>query len=236
MSSSRTAAESKADHIVRMGKELGSIYDALWQEVARIHKKWAEYVALFGTNSTRIELMNEAAPSFFHTVNDALWENMLLHISRLTDPPETLGKGGRLTGKSNLSLRRLVTELAKNPTAPNIDEPVKQAIQRSAFARDWRNRRIAHKDFALALGLPATPLDHASRAAVAQGLAAFSDVLNAVSAHYLDSTTMFELGSASPEASSVLHLLRDGMRYRQERVNRLKTGTHSPQDLKREPL
>lgn len=219
-----------------MGEELGSIYDALWQEVARIHKKWAEYVALFGTNPARIDLMNEAAPSFFRTVNDALWENMLLHISRLTDPPETLGKGGRLTGKSNLSLGRLVTELAKNPNAPNIDEPVKQAIQRSAFARDWRNRRIAHKDFALALGLPATPLDHASRAAVAQALAAFSDVLNAVSGHYLDSTTMFELGNASPEASSVLYLLRDGMRYRQERVTRLKSGTHSPQDFKREPL
>jgi AbiU2 len=99
MSSSRTASESKADHIARMGEGLGGVYDALWQEVAWIHSKWAEYVTLFGASPARIELMNQSAPSFFRTVQDSLWEGVLLHIARLTDPPKS-------KGKSNLSLRR----------------------------------------------------------------------------------------------------------------------------------
>ena len=60
-SSERTAEEAKADHQARMGDEVGAVYTALWQEVARIHKKWAQYVELFGTSPERIAVLNQAA-------------------------------------------------------------------------------------------------------------------------------------------------------------------------------
>ena len=70
--------EAKAHHILRMGKDLGTIYDALWQEVASVHSKWSEFVVVFGTKESRIKLLNKAAPSFFRLVQDSLWENVLL--------------------------------------------------------------------------------------------------------------------------------------------------------------
>src|SRR6266496_1267585 len=88
----RTADEAKADNVRRMGKQLGELYHALWQEAAWLHIKWEEYISLFGTKPSRVELLNRAAPSFFRFVEDSLWEDMTLHVARLTDPPKSKGR------------------------------------------------------------------------------------------------------------------------------------------------
>lgn len=108
--SHRTAAETQSDNIAAMGEEVGKIYSALWQEVALIHNRWGQYVALYGTSPSRIALLNKAAPSFFRTVQDSLWESMLLHLARLSDPPKSVGK-------ENLSVRRLTQAVAGSPLA-----------------------------------------------------------------------------------------------------------------------
>ena len=100
----RTPQEARAEHIRIMGEDLGSLYDALWQEVAGLYGKWSEYVALFGTRESRVDLLNQAAPSFFRIVQDSLWEDVLLHIARLTDPPKS-------AGKSNLTVQRLTSAI-----------------------------------------------------------------------------------------------------------------------------
>ena len=84
MAENRTAEEVKQNHIEHMGEELGSIFHALWNEVAWLHQKWDQYNILFGTKPSRINLMNETAPLFFRIVQDSLWEDTLLNIARLT--------------------------------------------------------------------------------------------------------------------------------------------------------
>ena len=54
--------------------------------------KWEEYLELFGKTSSRIHLLNQSAPVFFKIVQDSLWENIILHLARLTDPPKSAGK------------------------------------------------------------------------------------------------------------------------------------------------
>ncbi len=69
-SSTLTAEQAKAKNVLAMGEELGPIYDALWQQVAWLHRKWSEYVILFGTKESRVVLLNEAArplPESFKT-------------------------------------------------------------------------------------------------------------------------------------------------------------------------
>jgi hypothetical protein len=229
MSSELSAADAKSDHVAKMGEEIGLVYDALWQEVAWIHKKWEEYVALFGTSQGRIELLNEAAPSFFRTVQDSLWEDVLLHLARLTDPPKSMGK-------SNLSVTRLAQTVSSSPVSPKVNELVTASLRATEFARDWRNRKLAHRDLDMALGQHVEPLAPASRAAVKAALSAIVDVLNAVSTHYLDSTTMFELSADGRDAVALLYVLRDGLRHNEKRQARIKRGEYSPQDLRPEPL
>jgi len=227
--SERTAAQAKSDHIAKMGEEIGTVYSALWQEVAWINQKWAQYVELFGTSPERIELLNRAAPSMMRTIQDTLWEDVLLHLARLTDPPKSMGK-------ANLSVRHLAALLASSPINMKADALAATALDACQFARDWRNRKLAHRDLDLALGQSVQQLAPASRAAVKTSLAALQELLNAVSLHYLDSTTFFHLGPGGTDAVSLLYLLRDGLQSRDDRLARKRRGDHTPDDFKHRPL
>jgi len=225
----RTAEESKADHIERMGNELGRLYDALWQEVAWLHVKWREYVTLFGTTPSRIELLNKAAPSFFRVIQDSLWEDVLLHIARLTDSPRSMGK-------HNLSFRQLAKIALDLNIASQIEKLTAAALETSAFARNWRNRKLAHRDLHLALGQGAEPLPPVSRAQVKEALATLSAILNAVAAHYLDSTTMFDVDTTSQGAEALLYCIDDGLRFEEERHQRISRGECRQDDLQHRSL
>lgn len=229
MGTERTAAEARADNIAAMGQELGERYSALWQELVWLYRIWGEYVDLYGTKPSRVELLNQAAGSFFRVVQDALWEQTLLRIARLTDPATSVGK-------ANLSVQSLLLAIddidAKDVVSRRIDE----ALKASAFCRDWRNRRIAHHDLDLALERHPQPLAPASRAQVRNALDRIADVLNAVSQHYRDSETHFE-GSLYPGGgASLLYLLDAALELRAERDARFKRGEHRPEDFIRKEL
>src|SRR5262245_23634721 len=178
-----TAEESKKENIAKMGEPLGSLYSALWQHLALTYGHWNEYVELYGTKETRIELLNRAAPQFFRMVQDELWEMFLLHLSRVTDPAYSFGS----KNKPNLSVQALAEHIADAKLRAEVGKAVADALKATAFARDWRNRHIAHKDLKLALDQPTIALADASRAQVKEALKSLAAVLNVVGGHYLDS-------------------------------------------------
>ena len=160
----RTAEEAKAEHMRLMGDELKTIYAALWQEVAWVHKKWSDFVTLFGTKESRVDLLNAAAPAACRLIQDSIWENVLLHVARLTDSPAT-GK------KQNLTIQRLPMLIDRINSRGTVETKVQAALVSCAFARYWRNRHIAHSDLDLKVSNTAQPLEFASRQCVNQALA-----------------------------------------------------------------
>jgi hypothetical protein len=224
-SSHRTADQSKAETISAMGQELGALYNALWQQVAYLHNKWGQYVELFGARPSRITLLNNVAPQFFRIVQDTLWEDVLLHIARLTDSPKS-------AGRPNLSIRRLPEVVDHAVTRVMVEDLVSKALVAAEFCRDWRNRHIAHRDLRLALSHGVDPLQPASRAKVREALSALATVLNAISAHYQDSTTFFESSTEPGGAMSLLYVLDDGIRADALRRERLRNGTYNQSDRK----
>ena len=216
---------------MRMGEELGELYTALWQQLTWLHRKWGDYVALFGTKPERLEVLNSVAPDFFGTVQTALWEDALLHLARITDSP-------RSAGKPNLTFRRLPESIDREPLRLQVQELLDAALVATDFARDWRNRRIAHRDLSLALARPTEPLKTASRAGVNEALTSLNSVLNAISQSYLDSTTMFEFAQdpVPGGATSMLYYLRAGHKAEQERRERIRTGAFIPSDMDRDPV
>jgi hypothetical protein len=214
---SRTAAEARADYERVMGSELGAIYNALWPQLAWLHSKWAEYVELFGTKESRVCLMNEAAPRFFRIVQDSLWDDVLVHVARLTDPPKS-------AGRANLTIQRLPL-LVEVTNKAEVEAKIAAALTRCAFARDWRNRRIAHRDYELELDLPgANPLTPTSRQMVREALESLCDVINAVGLHYLDATNLFDSGSSHSGALSLLYVIDAGLEAQRQRAARIHSG------------
>ncbi|MCI0624487.1 MAG: hypothetical protein L0387_23045 [Acidobacteria bacterium] len=227
MSQEGTSEEVHQQYVDTMGKELGDLYFRLWNECVLLHWKWEEFVTLFGTSPERLALLNKAAGAFFRVVQDTLWEDVLLHISRLTDPP-------RSAGKDTLSLQRLPV-LVDDTIKPEVEKQLEACLTACEFARDWRNRRLAHRDLRLALDDPTSvPLAPASRKAVKDALAAIAALLNSVELRYTGLTVMYDLHPLG-NAECLLCVLQDGLQAEADRCERIKSGKFTREDLRRPP-
>jgi AbiU2 len=220
----QTAEERKTHNVVKMGGVLGNQYSELWHQVAIMFINWLEYVELYGTNPERVKLLNQAAPMFFHRLQNDLLDSTLLHICRVTDPP-------KVAGRDNLTIRNLPDLVANAKAKESVKQAVDKAISLTQFARDWRNRQIAHLDLQLALKRPATPLAEASRKQIREALDAVAAVLNVIAAHYDDSYTGFELTARHNGAGVLLCILEDGVKERERRAQKAKAGTLTADDM-----
>ena len=224
MTITRTAEESRAHYIERMGEPLGGVYSCLWQELAWLYSKWNEFKTLFGTKRSRIDLLNNAAPHFFRVIQDSLWEDTILHIARLTDPPKSVGK-------DNLSVQLLPALVSDTTLSAELERLIDAAKEASEFCRDWRNRRLAHRDLDLALGDAAVALKAGSREKVGKALDALAKILDAVSTHYLDSSTMFDMGGNIGGGDCLLRIIHDGLKAEENLMERIREGNILPDDF-----
>jgi hypothetical protein len=215
-----TSAEDKQQYIAAMGERLGLQYEALWQDMAYLHLVWLEFRELFGIKESRVVLLNEAAGLFFRIVQDQLWEAVILQIAKLTDPPSS-------NGKSNLSIQS-IPKLVDDPIfKKEINGLCERALTASSFARDLRNRHIAHRDLDLLLGDDARPLPEVSRLQVATALDALTAVMNAISRHYMQSDTTFRHVDRFRGAEHLLRVLNDGLTAEKARQQRFQDGDFS---------
>jgi hypothetical protein len=219
-----TADEVKAEYISVMGQELGAVFCALYNELSWLHIRWRQYVQLSGEKPSRVDLLNRTAGLFFRVVQDGLWEDTLLHLSRITDRPET---GAR----ENLPIQRLPALLPDTALASEIQTLVEEAVTRSAFARDWRNRRIAHSDLALAIKEGAKPLAVGSPRTVVEALDAIGAVLNRLEQHFRRNTILFEGFGHPGDAETLLYVMRDGLEADDARRKRLQQGKPAEGDF-----
>jgi hypothetical protein len=224
MGSHSTADEVKQKHIEKLGHALGSLYHELWNELAWLYMKWEDYVVLFGTKPTRIGLLNKSAPVFFKIVQDSLWEDVLLHIARLTDPPKSSGKKNRTI--------QCLPSLVDESIRVTVSEQISNAIEKASFCRDWRNRHIAHRDLNLAMDEHAESLKQASRAKVIESLESISKVLNVISEFYMKSIVVFDSIAGPGGALDLLYVLDAGIRADTDRRKRIEAGQYLPEDIK----
>lgn len=216
---------AKKEYIVCMGEPLGKLFYALNQEVEWLYMKWYEYITLYGTEPSRIDLMNKVAPLFFRVVQDSLFEATLLHIARLTDPPKS-------AGKENLTVKRIPLLVSDQRLSGVLKSKIEVAVQKSEFCRDWRNRLIAHQDLKLAIeeeGINLLP--PANREMVQKALDSIADVLNTVIYHYKESEIGFGFAHGDGGGESLLCVINDGLRAEEERTKRIKNGDFREEDF-----
>jgi hypothetical protein len=97
------------------------------------------------TSQERVDLLNAAAPAFFHELQRMIWEDVLLHLCRITDPIKTMGH-------DNLTIMRLPNAIPDLALRAVVKPLVDDAGQKTQFARDWRNRRLAHQELPASRG------------------------------------------------------------------------------------
>ena len=136
MNSTQTHEEIRKQQLQAMGTELGPLYNALYNEVIWLHAKWLEFRKLYAVSSEQLVLLNQTAGFFFYVVDDVLWKDVLLHLSRLTAVPRSMGN-------DNLTLKRLPKALTKPELVTEVNTLIKRAETAVSFANEWRNRQLA---------------------------------------------------------------------------------------------
>lgn len=136
----KTAVELEAESINIFGNDLGRAYYYLYSQISFLKIKWEEYKNIYHVNADQIEYLNKFAPFYFSLNQKILFNDILLHITKLTDKKSTCGK-------DNLSLLKLKSFFKVKPDNILIVQTIDDAMQKSSILIDWRNKYLAHFDF-----------------------------------------------------------------------------------------
>ena len=220
----QTTEQIKEEMIQKLGTDFGSLFYSLYNEITWLTFKWIEFRELYGTKESRFELMNKVAPFFFFTIQKVLWENLLLGVARITDPPETMGK-------KNTTLKALGQYL-QDDFKTEIEGDLNDILTESKFCRDWRNRWIAHMDYELSVDRQnARPLEPATRQKLRVTIEKIHSLYNKISFKYLGSTTAWQMLDSDRGAISLLYRIEDGLRFDEEVYKRKIKGDWTPDNF-----
>ena len=182
----------RGKHQVEVGEGFDAVFDGLWKGWAGALSRLKKFRVLF-SNAERVQLLNAIGGEFFGDIQQVLYVDMTLRLTRLTDP---VGKGA----KQNLTVRRLPDFFCSAPKLhDDLKQGVEDAVQATEFARDWRNRRISHSDLTLEIAPNAKPLAAFSLHRVQAALDSIHAILNTISKR-IRSAEIKNDGSIPPNA------------------------------------
>lgn len=160
--------------------DLDEVYMALFQEVSHLHRKWGVFRQLYVSGQDIVDLINDASRDFFGIIQHLLAHDIVLTIARLTDPKQS-------AGRDNLCLEQLIYSIEPAQHAQlrrDIDQIYSRSKAQFSFAKTYRNKLIAHYDFATKLSrVPEPPSPTTTD--IEDGLKGIRDVMNAVPQYFV---------------------------------------------------
>ena len=193
---SKSSLETRAARKSAMGADLGTLFDSLYNDVLWLQTKWVQLTKLYLHSSERTRALFGVAPFFFEVLRGVLWEDVLLHLARLTDPPVQFGH-------DNLSLQRLPGIAIRSDLVDPVEQAVAVAVGRASFAREYRNKHLAHADLGFALD-EVEALPPVEPADVESVLEAFREVVNLLNEAYFGERIAIEDVWAVGDADSLI--------------------------------
>lgn len=213
--------------IKHMGADLGNILYLLWAEVVYMNDKFTALATLFVENvgkKNKIVLLNKAAPGLFYIIKNTLIDDMIIHITRLTDSTE--GGRGKYKYLTIQRLRRLIIRkelegveeeelMIKEKELVKKFQPLKKlidsAIEKAKIVREYRNQEIAHRDLLLALKR-AEPLEKLTFSQMNDAVESIVAVLHYVVDNYRIKIKWDVVGGAEP----LLMIIEAGLKEQKE--------------------
>jgi hypothetical protein len=176
--------------------------ERLRNEIVSLRDAWNQYSYLFGEDARRVQVLNACAGWFFGLVQRVLFREVILAISRLTDPPN-------LGDKENLAIDVLLADERVDNYA-GLRARLEKAIADSRIAsqdvRIHRNKYIAHMDRATALGSPEAPLPELKRASIEAAISALESAYNDHAGHVSGVHHFFDVSSTRGAAALIRSL------------------------------
>ena len=170
-----------------------------------LRSQWAHFMTLFEGSDLKRELLYTTAPTFFADLNRLFVEHLVLHICRLTDEAQTMGR-------KNLTVKFLIehSDWSSAPDTLAKLKPISDSIHR------FRKRVLpARKWFIAHLDLSAVRLDQPLGAASNDDWKQFwldlQDFVQLMFRHHVDPNSLFHLNGIGgmSDADRLLTALRN---------------------------
>ena len=200
--------ELKRDHQEKLGEKFGAIFNGVSYDCANGLVRLNEYRALFG-DPANVEFINTFSRPFMSDVQQVFQRDLLLHITRLTDPLQS-------GGKQNITVQRLQYFRDDQELRARVESFAATALENSGSARAWRDQRISHSDLNLAIDPDAKSLDPTTLASVQSVLDAVHAALDAISSAFLGVHILNRVTTSEPWATAFLNyaqMLVSAVRY-----------------------
>ena len=170
-----------------------------------LRSQWVHFMTLFEGSDLKRELLYTTAPTFFADLNRLFVEHLVLHICRLTDEAQTMGR-------KNLTVKFLIehSDWSSTPDTLAKLKPISNSIHRFRKrvlpARKWF---IAHLDLS-AVRLD-QPLGAASNDEWKQFWLDLQDFVQLMFRHHVDPNSLFHLNGIGgmSDADRLLTALRN---------------------------
>lgn len=202
MNERSTGDESRREDKKEMSDNLRGMYNELSKDLIWLHIQWIEYRFLFAGEQSTFDVLNNSATSFFQDLRRLMWMDILLKISKLTDT-----KSGKYGKYPRLVIRSFLDEIPEEDKdlSHKIKNHCKIIEKKVEFARDWRDRYIAHKELPPLDGsTPIEPLAFASRQMVDEALKSLRELFHLIEHYYLESQTAYQHPVLSNKGASKL--------------------------------
>lgn len=203
-----TAEDIRQRVIDRLGSEFGDYFFHLDQSVIGLVSLWDLYRSLFGTNKERVDLLNQASGYVTRAIQDSLHERIILGVCQISDPYDSRG-------------RKNVTVLGLPKFLPEPEHciamvPMIDAVKAStSFARDLRNKMIAHSDLEAVTGSYA--VDYSTRERIVAAIQSIIVPLRYVHVEYFGTSQLYHAIHPLPDAVGFLRCIYIGAKRLEEK-------------------
>lgn len=158
--------EDLNEYIAVFGELDGPAIQKITDTVSQLCIEWRMFLYFFCGPKERVNVLNAASGLTARVIGNALWDNALLKIRRLTDPR----KAG---GNTNLSLE-VLREVAERRSGQDLTADYDAMIAQVQPARDYARKYLAHSDFDHALGKRSTPVRRGETTAAVRAMMEFT--------------------------------------------------------------
>ena len=112
-------------------------------QLVTLHARWQDYKSLFGHSQERVDLLNQCAGGFSHSIQFAMLQQIELYMVRLLDPAK------QRSGNKNMTFQRLIhlaEEVYQESQVIHVRQMLERAMECSSRLRRRRNKAVAHLD------------------------------------------------------------------------------------------
>jgi hypothetical protein len=112
-------------------------------QLVTLHARWQDYKNLYCHSQERVDLLNQCAGGFFHSIQFAMLQQIELCMVRLLDPAKH-GKSNK-----NMTFQRLVhlaEAVYQESQVIHLRQMLERAVECSSRLRRRRDKAVAHLD------------------------------------------------------------------------------------------